>query len=147
MKMEFPETLDLRDYDLVIPVRLQNPFGTCWGFAAVSAAETSLLGSGLAQADGYDVNTLNLSEKHLAYFVAKELSDSESPQNGEGLHSKEGVSVSERMNIGGLPFMATSTFSSGIGPVLENKDEMFEYKGANEWTEKRMIDGRFRNFS
>lgn len=147
MKMEFPETLDLRNYDLVTPVRLQNPFGTCWGFAAVSAAETSLLGSGLAQADGYDVNTLNLSEKHLAYFVAKELSDPESPQNGEGLHSKEGVSVSERMNIGGLPFMATSTFSSGIGPVLENKDEMFEYKGANEWTEKRMIDGRFRDFS
>lgn len=146
LNTEFPESLDLRDYDLVTPVRLQNPFGTCWGFAAVAAAETSLLGSGIAIEDGYDVNTLNLSEKHLAYFVAKELNDPDSPQNGEGLHSKEGVTEGERMNRGGLPFMATSTFSSGVGPVLENRDEMFEYRGASSWTEKRMIDGKFRDF-
>lgn len=37
----------------VTPVKLQNPFGTCWGFGAIAAAEISLLGSGLAQADGY----------------------------------------------------------------------------------------------
>ena len=58
----FPEAFDLRHCDTdgdgvyenyVTPVKLQNPFGTCWGFGAIAAAEISLLGSGLAQADGY----------------------------------------------------------------------------------------------
>ena len=56
MKMEFPESLDLREYGLVTPVKLQNPFGTCWGFAAVAAAETSLLGSGIAQIKAEGIN-------------------------------------------------------------------------------------------
>lgn len=29
----------------VTPVREQNPFGTCWGFASIAAAEISILGS------------------------------------------------------------------------------------------------------
>ena len=44
------------------PVKLQNPFGTCCGFASIAAAESSLLGSGLAAEDGYDENSLDLSE-------------------------------------------------------------------------------------
>ena len=58
----FPASFDLLHCDTdgdgvfenyVTPVKLQNPFGTCWGFGAIAAAEISLLGSGLAQADGY----------------------------------------------------------------------------------------------
>ncbi|MBR4444439.1 MAG: fibronectin type III domain-containing protein [Solobacterium sp.] len=144
---EYPEKLDLREYGIVTPVRLQNPFGTCWGFAAAAAAETSLLGSGLAQEDGFTAETLNLSEKHLAYFVATALNDPDSPQNGEGLNTDKEYTTTEKMNIGGLPFMATSTFSSGIGPVHESADPVFEYHGNNKWTEKRMIDGRYQDYS
>ena len=50
-----PESFDLRSVDTdgdgvgdrcyVPPVRQQNPFGTCWGFAATAASEISILGS------------------------------------------------------------------------------------------------------
>ena len=34
----YPEPYDLRDKGYVTPVKFQNPFGTCWGFAAIAAA-------------------------------------------------------------------------------------------------------------
>ena len=44
---DLPESFDLRNVDgksYVTPVKLQHPFGSCWGFAAIAAAETSILG-------------------------------------------------------------------------------------------------------
>ncbi len=115
---DFPESYDLRDYNCVTPVKFQNPFGTCWGFAAIAAAESSLLGSGLAAKDGYDVNTLDLSEKHLVYFVSEAINDPSSPQFGEGTHCDEGVTIADKLNGGGFSFMATSLFASGTGPII-----------------------------
>ena len=53
-----PSKFDLRNVDTdgddvgdrcyVTPVRCQYPFGTCWGFAATAAAETSILSTKLA---------------------------------------------------------------------------------------------------
>ena len=62
---EMPSKYDLRDVQvkgsgIVPPIRLQNPFGTCWSFGAIAAAETSILGSGLAPDDGYTAEALNL---------------------------------------------------------------------------------------
>ena len=90
---EIPASFDLRNVDTdgdgvgdrcyVTPVRFQNPFASCWAFAAIAAAETSLLGS--VYADDPDAwKTLNLSEKQLAYFSHTLLNDPSSPQNGEG---------------------------------------------------------------
>ena len=39
---EFPSRFDLRDLGLVTPVKLQDPWGTCWAFAATSASESSI---------------------------------------------------------------------------------------------------------
>jgi len=67
----FPSSFDLRDVDghsYVTPVKLQNPFGTCWGFAAIAAAETSILGSHFED-DPTAYQTLDLSEKQLCYFA------------------------------------------------------------------------------
>ena len=91
-----PESFDLRSVDtdgdgkgdrcFVTPVRFQNPFGTCWGFAAMAAAETSILGSHFANdPDAY--KTLDFSEKQLAYFANTHIDDPDNPQNGEGMHS------------------------------------------------------------
>ena len=51
---KYPDFFDLRNVDtdgdgkadksFVTPVKVQNPFGACWGFAAIAAAESSILG-------------------------------------------------------------------------------------------------------
>ena len=143
---EYPATYDLRDKGYVTPVKFQNPFGTCWGFAAIAAAESSILSSGLAAEDGLDASTLDLSEKHLAYFVSKPISDPNNPQYGEGTHAADDVTLADLFNGGGVTFFATSFFASGMGPNLESRDPILEYKGKNGWTEKRTVNGKVINY-
>ena len=138
----YPAKYDLRDLGYVTPVKFQNPFGSCWGFAAIAAAESSILGSGLAAQDGYDANSLDLSEKHLVYFVSQPINDKTDPQYGEGTHVEAGVTLADQINGGGLPFMATSLFASGTGPVLEERDPLLKYMGKNGWTDKRTVNGK-----
>ena len=167
----FPASFDLRHCDTdgdgvyenyVTPVKLQNPFGTCWGFGSIAAAEISLLGSGLAQADGYGpvadpengIKELNLSEKHLTYFTFTALNNRNSSQNGEGLVYPDGTSAADRLGTGGMLFYATSLFSSGIGPNLEDRtgldagdEDILVYKGKNGFVEFQradMTDGSVR---
>ena len=160
----FPASFDLRHCDTdgdgvyenyVTPVKLQNPFGTCWGFGSIAAAEISLLGSGLAQADGYGpvadpengIKELNLSEKHLTYFTFTALNNRNSSQNGEGLQYPDGTSAADRLGTGGMLFYATSLFSSGIGPNLEDRtgldagdEDILVYKGKNGFVEFQRAD-------
>lgn len=67
----------------ITPVRQQNPYGTCWGFGAIAAAESSILSENLAAERGYSADTLNLSEKQLAWFVTQSITDKSNPQYGE----------------------------------------------------------------
>lgn len=110
--IEFPEKLDLRDRGVITPVKLQNPFGACWGFSAIAAAESSILS---ASGQTYEETGLDLSEHQLAYFTRVPLRDGSS-QDGEGSYL---IGDTDPLNTGGWFFTATSVFSSGIGVVPE----------------------------
>ena len=118
-----PAAFDLRSVDTdgdgvgdrcyVPPVRLQAPFGSCWGFAATAASEISILGS-ILDYDPDAWKTINLSEKQMVYFSHVPLADENNPQNGEGLVT-EGKDAQSIFSTGGLPFLAASAYAQGIG--------------------------------
>ena len=60
----FPAKYDARNERLITPVKNQGVYGTCWAQAAISCLETDAIKN-----FGYDVNTTDFSERHLAYFV------------------------------------------------------------------------------
>lgn len=132
---DLPASFDLRSVDTdgdgigdrcyVTPVRSQYPFGTCWGFSAIAAAETNILSTVLA----YDPDawkTLNLSEKQLAFFANVWLNDPDSSQYGEGIYSVNGEDytqlAAEDIYGGGNAFLAASKVirfkNKGVGEKI-----------------------------
>ena len=132
-----PSAFDLRSVDTdgdgegdrcyVPPVRSQKPLGDCWAFAATAAAETSLLGSVLKN-DPEAYKTLNLSEKHLAYFASMAIDDPDHPQNGEGRYVTQ-INDAHDIYDEGTLHLAGSVYSMGVGPVLESEDPNYEHRG------------------
>ncbi len=122
----YPATFDLRAADLngdgqpenyVTPVKRQNPYGTCWGFAAIAAAETSILSE---MQTPYDQMPLDFSERHLAWFAGTPLPESHATQGGEGIYQPGAEESSAAHFTGANALTATSVFSSTVGPVPES---------------------------
>ncbi len=123
IQAEVPSKYDLRDDGLVTPVKLQNPWGSCWAFGGTAAVESSILS---AYGSTYEKSKLDISEKHLAYFALHPISaDVDPKQAGEGLVTIN-PSGNAAYDSGGLPIYVTSLFSQGVGPVSE---EAFPYRG------------------
>ena len=117
---EMPGQFDLREQNKVTPVKFQNPFGTCWGFSIVAAAESSLLSKLQAQGIQVDPQAMDLSEKHLAWFSVHALpQDSDTGQGGEGTYP--GPGTNDGYNSGGFAYYGTTAFASGLGPRSESE--------------------------
>lgn len=127
-----PTKYDLRDFGIVTPVKNQKPWNSCWGFAAIAAAETSILSS-LGQT--YDQTGLDLSERHLIYFSKSHVIDQNDSQYGEGLYYDN----KDSFDSGGFTYTATSIFSSGTGVLSES---LVPYRGKEE-----KIDNNKKNYS
>ena len=135
---EYPETFDLRSADLdgsgaknyVTPVKDQGYFGTCWGFAATSVAETSILTDlGMSYDEWNNTKSwdMDLSEHHLAWFANVALPEDDGDQGGEGVYFIDPPETSgDVLNYGGGSTTATSVYSAGVGPMPEY---MFPYRG------------------
>ena len=135
----YPATFDLRNCDLngdgvsenyVTSVKLQNPWGSCWAFAATAAAEISIIAE-----QGLDASSVDLSEHHLAWFANSHLPaegeagyDASNSQSGEGVYTTD----TKKNMDGGTFSVAVNAYASGIGAVNESIDSSFEYHGTNK---------------
>ena len=134
---EYPVRFDLRDYGVVTPVKRQNPWGSCWSFGGIAAAESSILTTlGLTNAQYKEMTgkDFDLSEKHLLWFATHPITELTDPkQAGEGLYNNmEGDNPNAIYNSGGGTVFVTTLFSSGVGPVPE---EYFPYQGSEGLTD------------
>lgn len=136
-----PAQFDQRSLGIVTPVKMQNPWGTCWAFAAVSAMETSILSLlGLTYEDtveegneGKEGVGLDLSEKHLTWFSIKTITANEDDkQIGEGI-SVIGAEedYTNLYNAGADNRFFSTLLASGVGPIYEY---YFPYKGRQGFT-------------
>ena len=136
-----PAQFDQRSLGIVTPVKMQNPWGTCWAFAAASAMEISILSLlGLTYEDtveegnkGKEGVGLDLSEKHLTWFSFKTITANEDDkQIGEGI-SVIGAEedYTDLYNAGADNRFFSTLLASGVGPIYEY---YFPYKGRQGFT-------------
>ena len=109
-----PSSYSSVEKDYVTAIRNQNPWGTCWAFAAVAAMESYALSHGLVDSP----EDINLSEFALAYLTFK---DEEMLLNKTGDYSYIG-SLETGFNAGGNDEMAYKALSNGL--ALYNDDEV-----------------------
>ena len=133
----YPISFDLREYGVVTPVKFQNPWGSCWAFGGIAAAESSILTTMGMTAEEFKAEygeDFNLSEKHLVWYALHPVTaDTDDGQAGEGMYVFDGeTDPNAAFDAGGKGIYITTLFSSGVGPVFE---ENFPYRGAEGTTE------------
>lgn len=112
-----PEKYDARDANLISPVRLQDPWGTCWAFGSLAAMEANLVLQGLAEPG------VQLSARHLIHFAGTPVGESAGVQAGEGQHAIEDLIAlygdNAHFQLGGHALEVASAISSGEGVAFE----------------------------
>ena len=105
-------------------VKDQGDFGVCWSFGTIAAMEASMLKNGTAQQLGLTEDTLNLSERHLAYFTYNTPEDPLGNTDGDyvqllGETTSEWDSQPCYLTEGGNADMTMKVLASKIGAAAE----------------------------
>ncbi|MDE6606346.1 MAG: C1 family peptidase, partial [Lachnospiraceae bacterium] len=91
-------------------VKNQNPWGTCWAFATMALLENSMIRQGLAD------RSLDLSERHLAYFSRNSGSDRLGNASDDSIIS---VPSDTYLRVGGNTYMSAIRLMNWQGAALE----------------------------
>ncbi len=124
-----PSGTDLRERGFVTAVKDQSPFGTCWAFGTIAAAETSILSK---TKQTYKDTKFDLSESHLINFCRRPITaNDDAIQAGEGLEEVKKKKSFNKYYDGVFSEVVDGLFSTGVGPALE-KD--YPYHGKESLT-------------
>ena len=124
----------------VTPIGNQGELGICWTYSTTAAVESSILSEGLA-------SSVDLSERHLAYFTYHRQSDPLGGTKGDSVTAAN-AAYSEVFENSSDPYLASGgndetalyTLSSWIGAADESaasiNDLLDRYESAdlNDWT-------------
>ena len=131
---EAAPSYSLRAENLLPPVRDQNPYGSCWAFATVGAAESNLIKKGLVSKDDVD-----LSELQYIYYTYNAAVDPLGNMNGDYTQITEKDDV---LNAGGNSRFSTNALTRWTGladedmMVYEEDDAFFyDYKFNDEYAQ------------
>ena len=108
----YPSYYNAAQQGYVTSVKNQDPYGMCWAFAMASMLETSLLTQGLG--------TYDLSEEHLAYFLANRRNDPLGNTGGD-MNNHFGTDDSGNVDYheGGNDLIASMFLSTWSGMTTE----------------------------
>lgn len=115
----------------VTSVKNQSPYGTCWAFSFIGAAEASLIREGLASLEGEQ--PIDLSELQLAYYLTHSVTDPLGGTAGDRF-SLTDTSINSFLKEGGNQKYATYRVASWYGLVNETEAPYDSISGDEEMT-------------
>lgn len=126
---EYPTKYDPRkeNPEEMTSVKNQNPWGSCWAFATMEILQNSMIRQGFADNDSID-----LSERHLAYFTYNTGYDALDNANDDEIISNPGHTY---LSLGGSTGRAATRLMNWQGGALEE-----DYPYSNSSTEPEKLN-------